>query len=560
MDTRVSIYDYQTPVNSNRSLEVPAFGTDYEASIIGPLGYDRVLSEAEVRAREADPSYQEYTRRMAEEIDNNTEIGQNYTKAFHQQRAKNAKYASEYTRESDGTYKYIGPANSLFNADGSFVKGAWLKGRIDGKWGLIHESGFSEDELQITHGTKKTPKPTQSNKNPFTYSFGVDLQSPQKSRWTDYLPILSKYFTNKAAAIKDANLQSELSFPKQLPKQRNAIKTDAYLQRQLLEKQKQELLAKADNIRVSNIDDKLRIMDQVNEVAGKYSDRQAALQTQEYQTTSSDVTKAENFNISERTDSANHNMKVASVAKNNLINANRARIAKEATNINNTVDSLYHNYGKWLHDQRLNNQRQQELSLAAMTNEALAGLKTQLTDRQDPSAWEQLTNFAVALTDPSANLTQEEADLLNKWRANHQEGIKTDAAYRNLLLSKLATGSDPISVNWRAAWEDYQARLQQQHDAKATEVRSEYQRQLAAMPTIIDNQIATYTPRRKESSLMKEGGKLKWLKAQANKNQKEKEQHEKSFTAAQKESTEALRHKLDALDKEQLLLLKAVFS
>jgi hypothetical protein len=33
------------------------------------------------------------------------------------------------------------------------------------------------------------------------------------------------------------------------------------------------------------------------------------------------------------------------------------------------------------------------------------------------------------------------------------------------------------------------------------------------MPTIIDNQIATYTPRRKESSLMKEGGKLKWLKA-----------------------------------------------
>jgi hypothetical protein len=43
-------------------------------------------------------------------------------------------------------------------------------------------------------------------------------------------------------------------------------------------------------------------------------------------------------------------MKVASVAKNNLINANRARIAKEATNLNNTVDSLYHNYGKWLHD------------------------------------------------------------------------------------------------------------------------------------------------------------------------------------------------------------------
>jgi hypothetical protein len=75
MDTRLSIYDYQTPRNSNRSLEVPAFGTDYEASRIAPLGYDRALSKEEVKAREADPSYQEYTRRMAEEIDNNTEIG-----------------------------------------------------------------------------------------------------------------------------------------------------------------------------------------------------------------------------------------------------------------------------------------------------------------------------------------------------------------------------------------------------------------------------------------------------------------------------------------------------
>jgi hypothetical protein len=42
----------------------------------------------------------------------------------------------------------------------------------------------------------------------------------------------------------------------------------------LLEKQKQELLARADATQVANIDQKMAIMRQAEEQAGKYSDAQ----------------------------------------------------------------------------------------------------------------------------------------------------------------------------------------------------------------------------------------------------------------------------------------------
>jgi hypothetical protein len=65
-----------------------------------------------------------------------------------------------------------------------------------------------------------------------------------------------------------------MSFPKRVAPQKNTIVTDAYGQRQLLEKQKQELLAKADATQVANMDQKMAIMRQAEEQAGKYNDAQ----------------------------------------------------------------------------------------------------------------------------------------------------------------------------------------------------------------------------------------------------------------------------------------------
>ena len=90
---------------------------------------------------------------------------------------------------------------------------------------------------------------------------------------------------------------------------------------------------------------------------------------------------------------------------------------------------------------------------------------------------------------------------------------------------------------------------------------SEYERRVAYIPTIIDSQIIDYTPGGTPSSLMryKKGGKAQLLKAWVSSSQKAREAHDKNFNEAQKRGSEQLRDQLDALDKEQLLLLKAIF-
>ena len=547
---------------SNKGIAIPSFDKNYTASRTASLEWDQTRTPQQVKVLEKEQSYIDFTTKMLEELRNNSDIGKQYTIDLHKRRAQNEAYKSEYEQQSDGTLKYIGKKQGIFREDGSIDPDQWYKARNDGKWGLVHLSDFNEQPTPTTLTIpRKREDPIQprpdTESNPFT--FNIDPVQPTKSKWTDWLPIMSKYFTNRAAVIKDANLQKQLSFPKIMPKERHAIKTDAYLQRQLLEKQKQEVLARADAIPTSNMEDRLRIMNQAQEIAEKYSDRQAQLQSAEYQTTAENVTKALNYNNSERVDAANHNMKVASAAKNNLINALRSKAAKLATNFNSTVDSLYHDYGKWLHDQRLDERRKTELELGAQTEAQLSDMSQRLADMQAPENWKQLTSFATALTHPNAALTQEEADIINKWVNNTAQGLRTDPAFRNLIISKLQTSQDPISTRWREAWSEYKNRIQRQHDASSRRAIAQHQQNIAGLPTIIDNQIWTYTPTDRRSSLMKEGGRLKQLKELARRNQRAKEQHDKNFNDAQKRESDQLRDQLDALNKEQLLLLKAIF-
>ena len=561
--------NYIVPENSDRELDFE-FGSNYTASQVGTLEYDQQLTQAHVEALQADPEYQEFTRRMGAELEDNTDLAKAYTQAFHDRRARNDKYKGEYQLQDDGHYKYTGGQQGIFRADGSIDHRLWITNRLDGLYGLVHESKFKSrpspsnpedpsDPVLPPTPTPGYPTPRPSG-NPYT-STSLSTGAPSKSVWTDWIPILSKYFTNKAAIRKDTEQQKKIKYPLQMPNERHAIKTDAYLQRQQLEKQKQEVLARATGMQTSNIDDNMRIMNNANEIAERYSDRQAQLQSAEYQQTSDDVVKATNYNTAQRTEVANENLKALAAAHNNIINANRRKIAKTAANINNTVDSLYHDYGKWKHDQRLEASRRERTLLSSQANAELSKLQKTLSEQTDPQRWDALKDYAIELTKNPAGLTQQEIDILNRNASNPAQGLQTDATYRSLIISKLQTGTDSVSSRWRTAWEEFKKLRQSQHDAAASRVMSEYERRVAYIPTIIDNQIIDYTPGGTPSSLMryKKGGKAQLLKAWVSSSQKAREAHDKNFNEAQKRGSEQLKDQLDALDKEQLLLLKAIF-
>lgn len=561
--------NYIVPENSDRELDFE-FGSTYAASQVGTLEWNQKLTKAHVEALQADPEYQEFTRRMGEELYQNTPLAQAYTQAFHNRRALNSSYSREYERQSDGNYKYIGGAQGIFRADGSIDAGAWITNRLDGLYGLVHESKFKSKpspSVPSDHSNPDLPpaptprQPTPRNPgNPYI-STSLSTEAPSKSVWTDWIPILSKYFTNKVAIRKDSEQQKKIKFPLQVPNERHAIKTDAYLQRQQLEKQKQEVLARAAGMQTSNIDDNMRIMNNASEIAERYSDKQAQLQSAEYQQTSEDVIKAANYNTAQRTEVANENLKALAAAHNNIVNANRRQIAKTAANINNTVDSLYHDYGKWKHDQRLEASRRDRTLLSSQANAELAKLQKTLSEQTDPQKWGALKDYAIELTAHPSGLTQQEMDILNRNASNPEQGLQTDSAYRSLVISKLQTGTDSVSSRYRTAWEEFKKLRQSQYDSAASRVMSEYERRVAYIPTIIDNQIIDYVPGGTPSSLMryKKGGKAQLLKAWVSSSQKARSEHDKNFNEAQKRGSNQLRDQLDALDKEQLLLLKAIF-
>lgn len=408
---------------------------------------------------------------------------------------------------------------------------------------------------------EETPlTPEENSNNPFPKNPTTPISPFKRSVWTDWIPALSEYFTNKRAIRRDAEKQKKMKFPLYMPKEKHAIKTDAYLQRQLLEKQKQEVLTRAGQQQTSNADLNTAIWNQAEGIVDKYSDRQAQLQSAEYQKTSDDVVKAANYNTAQRVDTANPNLKSLAASHNNIINANRKQIAKDAANSNSLVDSLYTDYGKWKHDQRLSDLRRKMNLAEGDLRQQDAELTRIKTEETDPARWGQLPNFAAALTENPQGFTAEEKSLLNKY-SKPEVGLQSDPAYRNLIISRLQTGQDEVSVRWRAAWEEQRNLRLEQYNAARQNLWANYQRQAVDKDAIIDNQIFDYVPGGRRSSLMsyKDGGKLKILREIANNNQKARKQHDENFKEAQKRAQKELRAQLDALDEEQLFLLKAAF-
>ena len=542
----------------------PFNGTNFSNFSILPFNSDTIINWGQHYGNIDDPNsspYRIYTNWAMDQFTNNPtgDFATEYTRNFHD----HLREAHPDWYDADGNY--VGGKTSVLNEDGTINPEGWGEARYDQKFGFVHQyqpiPTPQEPEPEPTpRPTPRDPEPVRPG-NPYT-PIRLPNVGASKSIWTDWIPILSKYFTNRKAARRDAEQQKKMRFPLEMAKERHAIKTDAYLQRQLLEKQKQEMLARADAIPTSNMDDKMRLLDQVHEVTEKYSDKQAQLQSAEYHQTLEDVVKAANYNTASRVDTANNNAKAIAASYNNIINANRKQIAKDAANVNATVDSLYRDYGKWKHDQRLNDVRRNKYLLQSGAEEAIAKYGEILADETNPERWHQLANFAVELTRSPEGFSDEEIAILNRNAADPVAGLQNDSSYRNLVLGRLQTGTDAVSSRWRTAWEEYKKQRQTQHDAAVSDITAEYARRRAELPTIIDNQIFDYNPGWRNSSLMyKEGGKAKAkaLKEWARSTQKAKEQSDENFNEAQKRAQTELRKQLDALDKEQLVLLKAIF-
>lgn len=539
-----------------KEITIPMFGTIYQKSNLGSLGYDRSKTDADFNTLYANPEYIRFTNEIYEALKNNADIGKEYTKAFHKARAK------AYTSDYDSNGNYIGGKKGIFNSDGTINADLWKEQRTNRKWGLVHEMGFKQGPAQNTTVVHIPDEDRQNNTqttlsslytNPFASASDIPLtfNKPEHIPWTDWIPHTMQLMNAHAANNKLAKLQKKMSFPKQVAPQKNAIVTDAYAQRQLIEKQKQELLARADATQVANIDQKMAIMRQAEEQAQKYNDAQVQLQSQEYAQTKKGVDDVENWNLIQRAETANHNAKVNSAAYNNWLNAEKQKVTSDSAARKSYLYDMYKDYGLYKQDQRLNERAYKEAQLKLDLTNKLSELENIFQDKSDPSRWEMLSQYAVEFVN-SGKLTDAAEKAIVGNQALNPEAVKQklqqDPQFRNLILTKLLTGTDDVTKRFKAAFDEYVKRLNRDYDAAYNSHYMQNQAARAALPVTVSNQI------------FKKGGKLSVLKEVVKQNQKEKESNRKASEQFHKRISKELARQLGALDKEQLMLLKSIFS
>lgn len=537
-----------------KEITIPTFGTIYQKSNFGSLGYDRSKKDADFDALYADPEYNRFTDEIYEALTNNSDLGKEYTKAFHTARAK--AYTSDYDRNGS----YIGGMKGIFNQDGTINADLWKEQRTNRKWGLVHEMGFKQDPAQNTtmvtldannqDSTQTTKSPSYTNPFDSVSNIPLTFNKPEHIHWTDWIPHTMQLMNAHAANNKLARLQKKMSFPKQVAPQKNAIVTDAYAQRQLLEKQKQELLARADAMQVANMDQKMAIMRQAEEQAQKYNDAQVQLQSQEYAQTKKGVNDVENWNLIQRAEAANHRAKVNSAAYNNWLNAEKQKVTSDSAARKSYLYDMYKDYGLYKQDRRLNERAYKEAQLKLDLTNKLSELENIFQDKSDPSRWEMLSQYAVEFVNSGALTDAAERAIVGN-RALNPEAVKQklqqDPQFRNLILTKLLTRTDDVTKRFKAAFDEYIKRLNRDYDAAYNSHYMQNQAARAALPVTVSNQI------------FKKGGKLSVLKEVIKQNQREKESNRKASEQFHKRTSKELARQLGALDKEQLMLLKSIF-
>lgn len=538
-----------------QEIIIPTFTNVYPRSKAS-LGYDRSKTDADFDALYADPDYIQFTNQMYNALRDNTELAQQYTKAFHAARAK------EYPQDYDINGDYIGGVKGIFkDTNGSIDADLWKTERTNRKWGLVHEIGqpTRSNELKtINQLASEAQKQPLSYNNPFGAISTIPLtfNKPEHIPWTDWIPHTIQLMNAHAANAKLAKLQKEMSFPKQMAPQKHAIVTDAYAQRQLLEKQKQEMLARADAIQVANMDQKMAIMRQAEEQAEKYNDAQIQAKAQEYAQTKKEVNEVENWNLIKRAEAANYNAKVNSAAYNNWLNAEKQKVASDSAARKSYLYDMYKDYGLYKQDQRLNERAYKEAKLKLDLVNKLSELDRVFQDKSDPSRWEMLSQYAVEMINAGTLTDITEQELAHKYAGTKEQalyGLQQDPQFRNLILTKLLTGTDKISAQYKALFDDYLKRLDRDYDAAYNSYYMQNQAAISALPITVSNQIF-------DRGLFKKGGKLSVLKEVVKQNQREKESNRKASSDFHKRTSKELARQLGALDKEQLMLLKSIFS
>lgn len=412
----------------------------------------------------------------------------------------------------------------------------------------------------------------ENYKNPFVDYTTLNIGAPpvQDQPWTGGYAHLLNALIKTRANNKIAKLKKQASPALETPHQKQAVVADSsYVTNQILEKNKQDVLARAQQSLTSNIDQNMAIMQNAENIAQQYADKQAMLTAESYEKRIQNGVSADNYNAKERSDKANSNLKKLKAAEENINLAEAQRIASNASAITGSIRDAYTDLGQWSKTKKQSELLKYNAELANAVSTGEQHIADVYSREGDINNWNQLSAFATeliqtkALSQVSENFPQEDVDNYNNLRIKHNGNVSAmlldpngGLQFRQAVIRLLQGQESEVAKKYYAQWQEYLRQLRIDAETARRQLKQGYDRRRVSSPEIITNDL-----------YFKEGGKVKALKAFLNykksvntiaeQEQKRVSDSNRDFhNRASKELTNALK----SLDQQRILLLKTIFS
>lgn len=454
--------------------------------------------------------------------------------------------------------------------------------RNDGKYGYFHltpEIQFQGNiptvpvtETSASDSTTSTNEETVDSGTstvPGDYQSAEYLPGYKKGLYTDWAHLGAIYANNMRGLRKqrDLGLQQKVALD-QAPQQ-NAIVTDGYAERKANEAAKNEMMSRAADMasNSANADQQRAILEQANEAAAQYDLQNNRIQASTYNQESKNATAVGNWNSQQRQAYANSNNQKLAADWNSKVNTLANYEANKTAQTSDFINKLDHSYSTYQQQEKANalahNQALNEYMFGVERDRAWkdvqdwqnSGFRTM--DYGGGRTYDGLINYITSGGDEELLSKMSDADLQTL-----QENAG-DASIVMPVLERYAQDSDEIRA-FLAAYKSKLSTLEDDYYTRAQDLMSHYKKL-----GLYQKQYYGSDPGWKRDGLnvnwttmpyYKSGGKvydrvLKYIEH----NRKVANDRDKRAANAEKEAQKKLLRDLDSLDRETMLLLRAIF-
>lgn len=396
------------------------------------------------------------------------------------------------------------------------------------------------------------PDPTVPKPDPKLLQFTPDPTPKRRNTWSDWLPngmmLANSLYNNK----RQEELQADMKFPKKQYTTRNYIADNAYFTRSQMQKQANDIRARAAQNLSSNAEYNMAVQNQAEEAAQNIELQANDLKARRTAQQKEALQQVADYNKEQYVNMANDAVVADASAYNNVLNAKAQRIAKDTQAVNENISANFTSLGEYLKTKRLNANAQQRANInsqySTKYSELLKGYNDTIGDIRN---WDGFDAAYKAMLNSDGWGTKEEMSAFPP-----EVSQLTEAQLATVKTWLNSTAGAKYKANYDKWKETQDTAFSNNYQALVAATQAE----LGKIDPYVTNQLDLLWPSKKRTiSVNKSGGVVDRLSNFTRQIMQESQFVRKSQQQDTENARKSLQQQLQRLSKEQLILLRAVF-